>query len=143
MRYTALRSNDPWGGFGPSRTGGCADYAVATEDLLLPKPAHLSFEEAASLLGGTLTAMALNPAAFPHQSLEGKTALVTAGLEAATSIACQVLKNVYGASEVIATGHVRAVTTVVPLDSLETIKKRCEEVLTLKGGVGKLVIKLV
>lgn len=270
----------PMGRFWTEQRGWCADYAVATEDLLLPKPAHLSFEDAASLLGSTLTAiqitraaMALNPAAFPRQSLEGKTALVTAGLGAATSIACQVLKNVYGAGEVIttvstakvglvaelmpgvvdrvvdyqrqqvvdevgkgrvdllynsrpglagylplmkprrgviaailavppsqelrasmgrefvplwlcwildlaqlwywwklwwtgvrltflsgnpgvredlerageviATRKVRAVTTVVALDDLDTVKKRCEEVRTLKGGVGKLVIKLV
>lgn len=270
----------PMGQFWTEQSGWCADYAVATEDLLLAKPAHLSFEEAASLLGSTLTAMqitraamALNPAAFPHQSLEGKRALVTAGLGAATSIACQVLKNVYGASEVITTvstakvrlvgelmpgvvdrvvdyqtqdvvgevgrgqvdflynsrpglGHylplmeprqgviaailaippsrelraamgsefvplwfccmldlaqawywwklwgtgvrlafvsgnpglredferageviatrqVRAVTTVVALEDLETVKQRCEEVRTLKGAVGKLVIKLV
>lgn len=269
----------PMGRFWTEQSGWCADYAVATEDLLLPKPAHLSFEEAASLLGSTLTAiqitraaMALNPAAFPRQSLEGKTALVTAGLGAATSIACQVLKNVYGAGEVIttvstakvglvaelmpgvvdrvvdyqrqhvvdevgkgrvdflyfsrpdlagylplmkprqgviaailavppsqelrasmgrefvplwlcwildlfqlwywwklwgtgvrltflsgnpgvredlerageviATRKVRAVTTVVALHDLDTVKKRCEEVRTLKGGVGKLVIKL-
>ncbi|KAL2288047.1 hypothetical protein FJTKL_04773 [Diaporthe vaccinii] len=94
----------PMGRFWTEQSGWCADYAVASEDLLLPKPAHLSFEEAASLLGSTLTAIqitraaiALNPAAFPRQSLEGKTALVTAGLGAATSIACQLLKNVYGA----------------------------------------------
>lgn len=271
----------PMGRFWTEKSGWCSDYAVATEDLLLPKPAHLSFEEAASLLGSTLTAMqitraamALNPAAFPHpQSLEGKTALVTGGLGAAASVACQVLKNVYGArevvttvstakvglvaelmpgvvdrvvdyqrhdvvgevgkgrvdflynsrpgladylplmkprqgviaailaippsrelrasmghefvplwvcwildlaqlwywwklwrtgirltflsgdpgvredveraGEVIATGKVRAVTTVVSLEDLETVRKRCEEVRTLKGGVGKLVIKLV
>lgn len=270
----------PMGRFWTKQSGWCAEYAVATEDLLLPKPAHLSFEEAASLLGSTLTAIqitraaiALNPAAFPQQSLEGKTALVTAGLGAATSIACQVLKNVYGArkvittvstakvglvaevmpdvvdkvvdyqrqdvvgevgkgsvdllynsrpdlagylplmrpgqgvvaailaippsqelrasmggeyiplwlcwvldlaqawywwklwgtgvrlvflsgnpgvredveraGEVIATGKVRAVTTAVPLDDLDTVKERCEEVLTMKGGVGKLVVKLV
>lgn len=270
----------PMGRFWTEQSGWCAEYAVATEDLLLHKPAHLSFEEAASLLGSTLTAiqitraaMALNPDAFPDQSLEGKTTLVTAGLGAATSIACQVLKNVYGArevittvstakvgrvaevmpgvvdkvvdyqrqdvvdevgkgrvdflynsrpdlasylplmkpgkgviaailavppsqelrasmgrdyiplwlcwildlaqawywwklwgtgvgltflsgnpgvredveraGEVIATGKVRAVTTVVALDDLETVKKRCEEVLSVKGGVGKLVIKLV
>ncbi|KAK2596828.1 hypothetical protein N8I77_012720 [Diaporthe amygdali] len=271
----------PMGGFWTKERGGwCADYAVATEDLLLPKPAHLSFEEAASLLGSTLTAMqitraamGLNPAAFPGQSLEGKTALVTAGLGAATSIACQVLKNVYGASEVVTTvstakvglvgqlmpgvvdkvvdyqtqdvvgevgrgrvdflynsrpalapyvplmrprqgviaailaippsrelrasmgrefvplwlcwildlaqawywwqlrgtgvrlafvsgnpgvredverageviaaRQVRAVTTVVALDDLDTVKKKCDEVRTLKGGLGKLVIKLL
>ncbi|KUI70179.1 hypothetical protein VM1G_05686 [Cytospora mali] len=260
--------------------GWCADYAIATEDLLLQKPPEMSFEDAASILGSTTTAlqiitktMALNPAAFPSRSLEGKTVLVTAGLGAATSIALQVVKNVFGAGEVIttvstakvpllerllpgvvdravdyqtqdmikeigkgkvdflcnsrpdvtsyfplvepnngviaalvaiptskalkdamgpevvpfwvgwlldlaqlwykwklrgtnvrmtfisgnpgvredlerageiiATGKVKAVTNVVPFDDLETVKRRCQEVLTLKGGVGKLVIKLV
>lgn len=86
----------PMGWFWTRQSGWCAEYAVTTEDLLLPKPVHLSFEDAASLLGSTLTAMqitgaamALNPAAFPLQSLEGKTALVTAGLGAATSVACR------------------------------------------------------
>lgn len=54
-----------------------------------------------------------------------------------------VREDVERAGEVIATGKVRAVTTVVALDDLETVKKRCEEVLSVKGGVGKLVIKLV
>ncbi|KAI3390223.1 hypothetical protein diail_12334, partial [Diaporthe ilicicola] len=112
----------PMGQFWTKRSGWCADYAVATEDLLLAKPAHLSFEEAASLLGSTLTAMqitraaiGLNPAVFPHQSLDGKRALVTAGLGAATSIACQVLNNVYGASEVITTVSTAKVALVEEL----------------------------
>lgn len=69
----------PMGWFWTKQNGWCAKYAVATEDLLLPKPAYLSFEEAASLVGSTLTAMqitraamALNPSTFPHQSLEGR-----------------------------------------------------------------------
>ncbi|ROV91492.1 hypothetical protein VMCG_09442 [Cytospora schulzeri] len=270
----------PMGQYWTEQDGWCADYVITTQDLLLPKPPQLSFEEAASLLGSTLTAtqiitkaMTLNPAAFPSGSLEGKRVLVTAGLGAATSIAVQVVKTVFGASEVvttvstakipllerllpgvvdkvvdyqtqdmvkeigkgridflynsrpdvtsyfslmeptngviaaivavppsktikeamgpgivpfwvgwlldlaqlwykwrlrgtnvkmifksgnpgvredlerageiIATGKVKAVMNVVPLDDLETVKRRCEEVLTLKGGVGKLVIKLV
>lgn len=270
----------PMGQYLTKQCGWCADYAITTEDLLLPKPPQLSFEEAASVLGSTITAlqlipsaMALNPSAFPDGSLEGKTVLVTAGLGAATSIAVQVAKNVFGAKEVIttvstakvplleglipgvvdkvvdyqtqdvakeigkakvdflynsrpdltsyfplmepkngviaailaiptsktlkgamgpgivpfwvgwlldlaqlwywwglkgtnvkigfrsgnpgvredmerageiiATGKVKAVMRAVALDELETVKQRCEEVLTLKGGVGKLVIKLV
>lgn len=54
-----------------------------------------------------------------------------------------VREDLESAGEAIATGKVRAVTTVVPLDDLDTVKKRCEEVRTLNGGVGKLVIKLV
>lgn len=269
----------PMGQYWTEKQGWCAEYAIATEDLLLPKPPQLSFEEAASLLGSTVTAvqsitktLALNPAAFPSGSLEGKTVLVTAGLGAATSVAVQVVKNVFGAEEVvttvstakisllerlmpgvvdkavdyqtqdivqaigkgridflynsrldmtsyfplmeanngviaaivavppskalkesmgpgivpfwvgwlldlaqlwykwklwgtnvkmlfnqgnpglredlerageiIATGKVKAVMNVVPIGDMESVKKRCEEVLTLRGGVGKLVIKL-
>lgn len=47
------------------------------------------------------------------------------------------------AGEAIAKGQVRAVTTVVPLNDLDVVRKRCEEVRTLMGGVGKLVIKIV
>ncbi|KUI55836.1 hypothetical protein VP1G_03171 [Cytospora mali] len=270
----------PMGPYWTKQRGWCADYAITTEDLLLPKPPEMSFEDAASILGSTTSAlqiitktMALNPAAFPSGSLEGKTVLVTAGLGAATSVAVQVVKNVFGAGEIIttvstakvpllerllpgvvdrtvdyqtqdtikeigkgevdflfnsrpdvtsyfplvepnngviaalvaiptskalkdamgprvvpfwvawlldlaqlwykwklrgtnvkmmfmsgnpgvredlerageiiATGKVKAVTNVVPLDDLETVKRRCQEALTLKGGVGKLVIKLV
>lgn len=270
----------PMGPIWKNHRGWCADYAITTEDLLLPKPPHLTFEEAASLLGSTVTALqsiakatALNPAAFPDGSLEGKRVLVTAGLGATTSIAVQVAKNVLGAKEVIttvstakvpllerlipgvvdkavdyqtqdvleeigkgridflynsrpdvtsyfplmepnngvvaailavptsrtikesmgpgivpiwvgwlldlaqlwyrwklrgtnvrmlfnqgnpgvredlekagemiATGKVKAVTNVVPLDDLETVRRRCAEVLALKGSVGRLVIKLV
>lgn len=99
--------------------GFAAEYTLATEDTLVIKPAHLSFEEAAVLLGNTVTAiqisrdtLALNPGgaggaasavrASPP-SLEGKTVLVTAGLGAATSVAAQYARNVLGASKVITT----------------------------------------
>lgn len=90
--------------------GWCAEYAVITEDLLLLKPRHLAFEEVASPLTQTVTALqitraaiALNPGAFPNDSLEGKTIFVPAGLGASTNMAAQVAKNVYGATKVITT----------------------------------------
>lgn len=90
--------------------GWCADYAVIAEELLLHKPRHCTFEEVASPLAPTVTAlqithaaMALNPGAFPNNSLEGKTVFVPAGLGASTHMTAQVAKNVYGAKEVITT----------------------------------------
>lgn len=90
--------------------GWCAEYAVTTADLVLVKPPHLSFEQAASGLSNLVTAiqftrtcMQLNPGAFPDQTLEGKTVLVTAGLGASTSIAAQYAKNVMRAKKVITT----------------------------------------
>lgn len=98
--------------------GWCAEYAVTTEDLLLYKPRHLAFEQVASPLAQTVTALqvtraaiALNPGAFPNDSLEGKTIFVPAGLGASTNMAAQVAKNVYGAKEVITTVS----TTKIPL----------------------------
>lgn len=96
--------------FADGAAGWCAEYAVATADLLLVKPSQLSFEQAASGLSNlvmaiqfTRTCMKLNPKAFPDQTLEGKTVLVTAGLGASTSIAAQYAKNVMGATKVITT----------------------------------------
>lgn len=103
--------------FSDGSRGWAAEYAVTTADLLLPKPAHVSFEAAATLLGNVVTAIqitraavALNPAAFPAAGggsgsllLEGKTVLVTAGLGASTSVAAQYAKNVMGAREVLVT----------------------------------------
>lgn len=96
--------------FANGAAGWCAEYAVTTADLLLVKPSQLSFEQAASGLSNLVTAiqftrtcMQLNPGAFPNQSLEGKTVLVTAGLGASTSIAAQYAKNVMGAKKVITT----------------------------------------
>lgn len=90
--------------------GWCAEYAVITEDLLLLKPHHLAFEEVASPLPQTVTALqitraaiALNPEAFPNDSLVGKTVFIPAGLGASTNMAAQVAKNVYGATKVITT----------------------------------------
>lgn len=118
---TSLRAGDAVYGVGLKRPmaryfsdgsrGWAAEYAVTTADLLLPKPAHVSFEAAAMLLANTVTAIqitraavALGPVAFSlGGSLEGKTVLVTAGLGASTSVAAQYAKNVMGAREVITT----------------------------------------
>ncbi|KAF3762077.1 hypothetical protein M406DRAFT_76229 [Cryphonectria parasitica EP155] len=96
--------------YGNGSGGWCAEYALTTEDLLLPKPPQVSFEDAAAVLPNLVTAIQnlraslnMNPKAFPGGSLEGKTVLVEAGLGASTAIGAQYIKNVLGAKEVIAT----------------------------------------
>ncbi|KAJ9150215.1 GroES-like protein [Pleurostoma richardsiae] len=96
--------------------GFCSDYAVCRESLLLPKPANLSFEEAAALPGGVVTTIqcinrGLELMGEPGGSLEGKTVFVSAALGAMGSLACEIFKNVYGAQKLIAT----ASTPKVPL----------------------------
>ena len=88
--------------------GFCSEYTVTQERWLLPKPNHLSFEEAAASAGTAITALqcierGLQLMNQPGGTLEGKTAFVTAGLGATGPVACQVLKNVYGAERVITT----------------------------------------
>lgn len=113
-----------------SRPGFASQYAIANESLLLLKPAHLSFEEAAALPGHVVTAlpairhgMMLNPAAFAQDPikgelcLRGKRVFVNAGLGAATSVAAQVAKNVFGAAKVmttVSTGKVALVAKELP-----------------------------
>jgi NADPH:quinone reductase-like Zn-dependent oxidoreductase len=50
---TAHRPDRP----APVSTGGCAEYACVLEDLLVPKPGNLSFEEAAAVPLAGLTAL--------------------------------------------------------------------------------------
>lgn len=90
--------------------GWCAEYTVIIEELLLLKPRHLAFEQVASPLAPTVTALQttratidLNPSAFPDGNLEEKTVFVPAGLGASISMAAQVAKNVFGAKNIITT----------------------------------------
>ncbi|KAI6350071.1 hypothetical protein MCOR25_010607 [Pyricularia grisea] len=83
-----------------------AEYTVTAESLLLPKPAHLSFEECAGILGSAVTAYQSFRRGFElmgEKSFEGKTVFVPAALSATGSIAVQMAKNVYGAARVIST----------------------------------------
>lgn len=143
------------------RPGFASDYAVANEDLLLPKPEHMSFEECASMLGSTITAVQvfrrgfeLNPDAFqdaPHgdedgrklhggwKTLEGKRVFVTAGLGSATSVAAQIAKNVYRAAEVVtavSTSKVSLVEKYMPgvVDTVLDYQKR-DIVRELRGTI--------
>ncbi|KAM0255113.1 hypothetical protein ACHAQJ_006117 [Trichoderma viride] len=47
------------------------------------------------------------------------------------------------AGEIVALGKVKPVMRVADLDDLEAVRKGCEEVVAGKGGIGKLVVKIV
>lgn len=86
--------------------GFAAEYALAEQDYLLPKPAHLTWEEAASISTVVVTSYQAWRRAMQLmgvQSLEGKTVYIPAGLSSTGSMAAQVAKNVLGAEKVITT----------------------------------------
>ncbi|KAK0382116.1 alcohol dehydrogenase [Colletotrichum limetticola] len=86
--------------------GFCSEYAVGPERLFLPKPPHMSFEEAASLLGYTVTAyqtIRRGLAIAGRESLEGKTVFIPGALSGGGFSAIQVAKNVFGARKIIST----------------------------------------
>ena len=47
------------------------------------------------------------------------------------------------AGEVVALGKVKAIMRVVDLDDIKAVRKGCEELRTGRGGIGKLVLKVV
>jgi NADPH:quinone reductase-like Zn-dependent oxidoreductase len=103
----------PW-----SLVGYCSEYVLTKEKYLLRKPSHLSLEDAVALLGSTLTAyqairagMSLMPGSGSDK-LEGKTVFVPAALGGTGFVACQMLKNVYGAGKLISTVSTPKMTLV-------------------------------
>jgi len=94
----------------PRAPGFCSEYAVTDEQLVLPKPPGLSFEDAAALLGSAVTAyqsmrraLALMGQPSGEGTLEGKTVFMPAALRATGSVGAQVIKRVFGAEKLIAT----------------------------------------
>lgn len=87
--------------------GWCSEYVVAAESTLLPKPAAISFEDAAALPGLTVTAYQSFKSALKlmegPDSLAGKTVYIPGALSGTGSIGVQMAKNVYGAEKVIST----------------------------------------
>ncbi|KAK1978280.1 alcohol dehydrogenase [Colletotrichum cereale] len=86
--------------------GFCSEYALAEEKTLLPKPPHMTFEEAASLSGYTVTAyqtIKFGLALAGDESLEGKTVFIPGALSGGGFTAIQVAKNVFGAKKIIST----------------------------------------
>ncbi len=97
--------------------GLISEYAVIEERFLLPKPPHVSFEEAAALTGSVLTGYQSIRLAIElgggSGSLEGKTVFMPGALSGTGSVGAQLLKNVFGASTLISTVS----TAKVPLVS--------------------------
>ncbi|GAW21225.1 hypothetical protein ANO14919_107430 [Xylariales sp. No.14919] len=90
--------------------GFASQYAVAPEACVLPKPAALAHEDAASLPGFTLTAyqcvetgLRLLRENGVADGLEGKTVFVPGALSGTGSVAIQLLKNHYGVGRLIST----------------------------------------
>ncbi|KAI1298232.1 alcohol dehydrogenase [Xylaria venustula] len=93
-----------------AENGFASQYAVSPEACVLHKPAALPHEDAASLLGVTLTAYQCAETALQllrengvTDGLKGKTVFVPGALSSTSSIAIQVLKNHYGVGRVIST----------------------------------------
>lgn len=83
---------------------------MPSTDLVLPKPMNMPFEQAVTGVRNLFTAIqptrrdiVLRPKLFLDGTLDGKTALMTAGPGALTSVATQYAQKVMGAQEVIAT----------------------------------------
>ncbi|KAI5921085.1 alcohol dehydrogenase [Camillea tinctor] len=88
--------------------GFASEYTIAQEERLLPKPPHLTHEEAGGLLGFTLTAyqtiedgLKMLEENGVKDGLKGKTVFVPGALSGTGSIGIQLLKNHYGAGKVI------------------------------------------
>jgi 2-methylene-furan-3-one reductase len=84
----------------PKQWGTLAQYTVVEEYLVAPKPANLSFEEAASLPLAVLTAQQ----AFDIAKFEkGQSVFIVGGAGGVGSLAIQLAKHVYGASRIVST----------------------------------------
>ncbi|KAI0861303.1 alcohol dehydrogenase [Xylaria cubensis] len=93
-----------------AETSFLSQYAIAPESCVLPKPANLAHEDAATLLGFTQTAYQCAETALKlmrengvTDGLEGKTVFVAGALSGTGSVAIQVLKNHYRVGKVIST----------------------------------------
>ncbi|KAI8623749.1 alcohol dehydrogenase [Xylariaceae sp. FL1651] len=90
--------------------GFMSQYGIAPEACILPKPAHLTHEDAASLPGFTVaayqcieTGLRLLRESGVSDGLEGKTVFVPGALSGTGSVAIQLLKNQYGVGRLIST----------------------------------------
>ncbi|KAI5467554.1 hypothetical protein BGZ63DRAFT_419252 [Mariannaea sp. PMI_226] len=110
---TKVKVGDEVYGFGMDKpvpdypeAGWASEYAIAVERFLLHKPAHVSFEEAASFTSLVVTALQTIQRGLQlsgEKSLEGKTVFVPGALSASGSVALQVARNVFGATKIIST----------------------------------------
>ncbi|KAI0203514.1 alcohol dehydrogenase [Astrocystis sublimbata] len=93
-----------------AEVGFLSEYAVVPQSCVLPKPASLAHEDAASLLAFTQTAYQCAETALRlmrengvADGLAGKTVFVPGALSATGSVAIQLLKNHYNVGRVIST----------------------------------------
>ncbi|KAI1492694.1 alcohol dehydrogenase [Biscogniauxia mediterranea] len=101
-----------------AQVGFAAEYALAPEGLLLPKPAHITHKEAASLLGFLTAFQAIDDGVrmlaengVVADGLRGKTVFVPGALSATGAAAIQLLKRHYGVGRVVSS----ASTAKLPL----------------------------
>ena len=86
--------------------GFASDYALSEERFLLRKPSHVGFEDAAALIGSSVTAYQCFKRGLSFaglEDLEGKTVYVPGALSATGSVGVQIAKHVFGAKKVIST----------------------------------------
>jgi NADPH:quinone reductase-like Zn-dependent oxidoreductase len=74
----------------PVSTGGCAEYACVSQDLLVPKPGNLSFEEAAAVPLAALTA--LQPLRGAGRTQPGQKVLINGASGGVGTFAVQLAK---------------------------------------------------
>ncbi|RFU78709.1 alcohol dehydrogenase [Trichoderma arundinaceum] len=55
----------------------------------------------------------------------------------------EIREDLERAGEIVALGKVRPVMRVAGLEDMEAVRKGCDEVVTGKGGVGKMIVKIV
>lgn len=94
--------------------GFASEYVVTYDRFLLHKPPQVSWEDAASCLGFTVTSIQTIRRGLQlrgQQSLQGQTVYVPAALSGTGAVAIQVAKNFYGAKKIITTVS----TSKVPL----------------------------
>ncbi|KAH7155712.1 chaperonin 10-like protein [Dactylonectria estremocensis] len=86
------------------QAGFASEYAIGRERFLVHKPAHMSFEEAASFPGLVITALQTIRRGLQlrgEDSLEGRTVYIPGALSASGSMAIQLARNEFGASKII------------------------------------------
>ncbi|KAK7431220.1 hypothetical protein QQZ08_002260 [Neonectria magnoliae] len=88
------------------QAGFVSEYVTVEERFLVHKPAHVSFEEAASFPGLVITALQTIRRGLQlrgQESLEGQTVFIPGALSGSGSLAVQLARNVFGASKIIST----------------------------------------
>ncbi|XP_057501607.1 2-methylene-furan-3-one reductase-like [Actinidia eriantha] len=110
------------------RLGTLAEFVVVEEDLVAAKPENMSFEDAAALPLAVQTALeGFKTAGFK----EGQTVFIVGGAGGVGTLAVQLAKQVFGASQVVATTSTAKVEFVKSLGADKVVdykKTKYEEV---------------